>query len=138
MCSPGTSLFPPRDICWLLSVHSLTGKQSPAARHPLCVALSFSLTLWDGIRAKFCMVKGGSSVAEMKFVANKSLQCVQPYVQPGNGSVPLSYYQISGKVCEIERSLSALFIGLFPPFSFLVEYKEEMKDGLSEVITGIK
>lgn len=98
----------------------------------------FSLTLWDGIRAKFCMVKGGSSVAEMKFVANKSPQCVQPYVQPGNGSVPLSYYQISGKVCEIERSLSALFIGLFPPFSFLVEYKEEMKDGLSEVITGIK
>lgn len=134
MCSPVTSLFPPRDICWLLSVHSPTGKQSPGGKtSSLCYTqFFFKLVVWDqgkGLCGKGWLWSGRAEIC---------CKQISQSVQPGNGSVPLSYYQISGKECEIERFLSALFIGLFPPFSFLVESKEEMKDGLSEVITGIK
>lgn len=38
----------------------------------------------------------------------------------------------------MEKPLPSLFFGPFSPFSFVVESKKEVKDGLSEVITGIK
>ena len=84
------------------------------------------------------MTKGGSGLAELKSAANwvfrehtaasSAWEWVRSFLLP----------RISGKDREIEKSLPSLFIGLFSPFSFVAESKKEVKDGLSEVIIGIK
>lgn len=125
---PGTWLFPPKGISW----PCLEAK----SRHLLHAIVSFPLSCWDGIRAKICSTKGWFWSCGVEIWCKMDLHNTEPCIHPGNGSVPLCYLRISGKVCE--RSLPTPFIDLFSSFPFVVESKEEVKDSLSEVIRGIK